>query len=141
MTLQDFTDAELLAEIQERMARPKTERGKPMMTRDQRNAKALHGLAEIVGKEFRVSPDEIIQPGRLGCVVPPRQFVMALLRQEMQLSFAEIAGLMGLKEHGSVMHAQKSVDKRLKSDSAINKLFTTRAQRVLANPLLNSLFD
>jgi chromosomal replication initiator protein len=66
---------------------------------------------------FNISYDEIIGTRRNKEIVLPRQIAMYFMRTELHLSFPIIASRLGGRDHTTVMHGVKKLEKIIPSDS------------------------
>ena len=73
------------------------------------------GIIETVCAFYEVSIDDILGPSREKRFSMPRQIIMNLLRQELNLSYPAIGNELGGRDHTTAMHADNKI--RLKVDS------------------------
>ena len=82
--------------------------------------RSLHSIEDIkseVAKYFGVKKQELILEGRKKSVTIPRQLVMYLARKHLGMSFSQIGNHLGGKNHTTVIHACRKVQKSLDSRS------------------------
>lgn len=71
------------------------------------------GAEEIINKvclHFKIKPSQIRSEKRDAFLVGPRQIAMYLLKKELGLSFSEIGGLLGGRDHTTIMHGVSKVE-------------------------------
>ncbi len=71
-------------------------------------------VIELVCKNFRVSPEELLSRSRKKRISEPRQVAMFLLRKHTDSSLAAI-GHRFQRDHATVLHAIRSVEKKMAS--------------------------
>ena len=76
-------------------------------------------VVETVIKHFKCSPAELRGRGRGKEIVLPRQVAMYVLRAETGASLVEIGGLLGGRDHSTVMHGIEKMEKHLESDTSL----------------------
>ncbi len=75
-------------------------------------------LAKHVAKEFLVDDDFLIKKDRTYQVVYPKKVMMYVLRKNTKLTLQQIATVVGLKDHCTVVHHLQDVDGLLSYDEA-----------------------
>ncbi len=75
----------------------------------------------IVAEHFNITPEDILGKVRKKTIVYPRQIAMFILRNELTYSYPEIATHCGGRDHTTVMHACRKIEKTLTSDTALKK--------------------
>ncbi len=68
---------------------------------------------------YNISYDEIIGTRRNKEIVLPRQVAMYFMRTELHLSFPIIASKLGGRDHTTVMHGVKKLEKNIPTDSGL----------------------
>jgi chromosomal replication initiator protein len=76
-------------------------------------------VVETVIKHFKCSPAELRGRGRGKEIVLPRQVAMYVLRAETGASLVEIGGLLGGRDHSTIMHGIDKMEKHLESDTSL----------------------
>jgi hypothetical protein len=66
-------------------------------------------ITSIVAEHYRLEPDWITGSLRPEYIVWPRQVAMALCREQLDLSLAAVGAAFGRRDHGTVMHAVRTV--------------------------------
>jgi chromosomal replication initiator protein len=75
-----------------------------------RHVNARH-IVEKTARHFNITTEDIIGSKRDKYIVVPRQVAMYLLRNELKLSFPNIAKELGRKDHTTAMHSYKKIEK------------------------------
>ena len=78
-------------------------------------------IQHCVAEEFGISVQEIKTKRRNKTVVLPRQTAMYLSRELTDLSFPEIGGFFGGKDHTTVLHSYKKIKEAITSDFALKE--------------------
>ncbi len=76
-------------------------------------------IMDAVGKYYQVSLSDLLSKKRTAAVSHPRQMAMALTKELTSLSLPAIAKNFGGRDHTTVMHAIKQVDKRRQEDPEV----------------------
>ena len=82
--------------------------------------RSLHSIEDIkseVAKYFGVKKQELVIEGRKKSVTIPRQLVMYLARKHLGMSYSQIGNYLGGKNHTTVIHACRKIQKSLDSGS------------------------
>ena len=106
--------------------------GRPVTRAAVEEALAAHGngdgqgltVARIVNevcREYRLSRDEIASPRRTARVAVPRQVAMYLCRHHTDAPLATIGADLGGRDHSTVAHALKAIERRLQHDMALRQ--------------------
>src|SRR5438093_13354933 len=106
-------------------------------------ARAAHGngdgqgltVARIVNevcREYRLSRDEIASPRRTARVAVPRQVAMYLCRHHTDAPLATIGADLGGRDHSTVAHALKAIERRLREDAALREAVAALKARLQA---------
>jgi chromosomal replication initiator protein len=88
-------------------------------------------IISLVAERFQVTVEQMCGRRRTQGIVLPRQVAMYLLRQLTDLSFQEIGGCFGGRDHTTVIYACEKIAQRIESDNAsaekVNGLVSTLA--------------
>ena len=71
-------------------------------------------IKETVAKYFNVNKDDLASDKRSNDITFPRQIAMYLCREIANLSFPKIGDEFGKRDHSTVMHAYKKIEKEMK---------------------------
>ena len=74
-------------------------------------------IQEIVSKYFNIDKKDLVSTKKSNDIVYPRQIAMYLCRSIGQMSFPKIAEEFNKKDHTTVMHAYKKIEKDIKENS------------------------
>jgi len=74
-------------------------------------------IQEIVAKYFNIDKKDLVSTKKSNDVVYPRQIAMFLCRNIGQMSFPKIAEEFNKKDHTTIMHAYKKIEKDVKENS------------------------
>ena len=89
-----------------------------MISSDRRETLTPSMLLEIVADHFVVSSDDIISARRDKEIVIPRQVVMYLCRNELNMKQEAIGRLLD-KDHSTIIYGLKKIDQLLKTDESL----------------------
>jgi chromosomal replication initiator protein len=81
---------------------------------------AMDDIEEIVAARFHVKISEMKSRRRSKTLVHPRQIAMYLCRELTDASFPEIGRQFGGKDHTTIIHACKQINKAKEADSTLN---------------------
>lgn len=90
-------------------------------------------IQKNVAAHFSVKISDLKSKKRLQALVLPRQIAMYISRQLTDCSFPEIGERFGGKDHSTIIHAIKKIDKQMKENPELEKTINT-----LTNNLTNS---
>jgi chromosomal replication initiator protein len=71
-------------------------------------------IKETVAKYFNINKDDLASDKRSNDITFPRQIAMYLCREIANLSFPKIGDEFGKRDHSTVMHAYKKIEKEIK---------------------------
>ena len=74
-------------------------------------------IQEIVAKYFDIDKKDLVSTKKSNDIVYPRQIAMYLCRNIGQMSFPKIAEEFNKKDHTTIMHAYKKIEKDVKENS------------------------
>lgn len=93
---------------------------------DRERRYSIESIQRIVADFYKVSISDLKSPRRTKTLAHPRQVAMYLCKKHVRSSFPEIGSKFGGKDHTTVMHACRKIEKMLASDillqSDINSL-------------------
>jgi chromosomal replication initiator protein len=78
-------------------------------------------ILEIVANHYGLSLEELHGRSRSRRVALPRQVAMYILREEANLSFPQIGGELGGRDHTTVMHAHEKIVNLIAQDDSIRR--------------------
>jgi len=74
-------------------------------------------IQEIVAKYFSIDKKDLVSTKKSNDIVHPRQIAMFLCREIGQMSFPKIGDEFGGRDHTTVMHAYKKIEKEIKENT------------------------
>jgi chromosomal replication initiator protein len=77
-------------------------------------------IIKAVGEFFNVSPEELLRRNRKKEVVEPRQIVMYLMRDILEMSYPYIGEKMG-RDHTTAIHAVEKISQEINKNSSLNQ--------------------
>jgi chromosomal replication initiator protein len=87
-------------------------------------------IQEVVCEYFDVQPAELIGESRVKKFAVPRHIAQYLCRQLTELSYPEIGQRFGGRDHTSVIHAVRKVEKDLQTDSNVKNIISYLIRRI-----------
>ena len=73
---------------------------------------------------YSVSKELILSKIRTKEVACPRQICICVLREKMNMSYAEIGTFSSNRDHSSILEAYKKMNKMIESDGELNKFIS-----------------
>ncbi len=91
-------------------------------------------IQEVVAKYFNLNPKDLKSSKRSNDLAYPRQIAMYLCRDIAQMQLAKIGESFGKRDHTTVMHACKKIEKEIKEDGNGNtKLIVDSVKNLILN--------
>lgn len=78
-------------------------------------------VVETVAKFYNISVPEMVSASRNKELVQPRQIAMYLIRQETDASLPEIGGLLGGRDHTTIIHGVERIKDRLEAEEQLRR--------------------
>jgi len=78
-------------------------------------------VIETVAKFYNISVADMVSPSRSRELVQPRQIAMYLIRQETDASLPEIGGLLGGRDHTTIIHGVERIKDRLETEEQLRR--------------------
>ena len=82
-------------------------------------------IQKIVSKYFNIKVSEIKGKKKNNSIVLPRQIAMYIIRKTTSLSFPEIGDLFGGRDHSTVIHSIKKIEKLYKEEKPVKNSVDT----------------
>jgi chromosomal replication initiator protein len=82
-------------------------------------------IQKTVATHFNIKVADIKSPKRLKALVLPRQIAMYLARQLTSCSYPEIGERFGGKDHSTIIHAIKKIEKQMEQDFQLRSTINT----------------
>ena len=89
-------------------------------------------IQETVAKYFSIDKNDLISDKRSNDIAFPRQIAMYLCREVANMSFPQIGIDFGKRDHSTVMHAYKKIDKEIKEKNN-TKLIVESVKNIILN--------
>ncbi len=102
--------------------------------RRERSSVTPSALVNIVASHYNLSPEALRGPSRQKKLALGRHVAMMLLHQELGITLSEIGRLFGGRDHSTVDHACKKVERLANSDTALRADLVT-LREALQRPL------
>lgn len=102
------------------------------MIRQKDSIISVEYIQEIVCKYFDVSSKDLQSSQRSNDITFPRQIGMYLCRSLTNESFPKIGDMFGKRDHTTVMHACKKIERKIKED-ANTKLIVESVKKIILN--------
>jgi chromosomal replication initiator protein len=77
---------------------------------------SIESIQKLVADHFRIKVSELKSDKRLKAIVLPRQVAIFLCRELTKASYPEIGDRFGGKDHSTIIHSVKKIDKQIISD-------------------------
>lgn len=74
-------------------------------------------IVKTVAAFYGIEEDEIYNKGRKKEVIKPRQVIMYLLREDLDISFPSIGEKVGNRDHSTVIHSYEKIKNDIKTDN------------------------
>ena len=74
-----------------------------------------------VSEYYKISVDDLCKKTRKKEIVHPRQVLMFILREDLDVSFLNIGNLLGGRDHSTVIHSYEKVKSNLNNDYKLKK--------------------
>ncbi|OUQ12765.1 chromosomal replication initiator protein DnaA [Lachnoclostridium sp. An14] len=76
-------------------------------------------IVSMVAEQYEVSPEEIISQKRSRNIARPRQVVMYLCRNMLNIPLQEVGRALGGRDHTTIMHGVDKITEELKTDASL----------------------
>ena len=76
-------------------------------------------IVSMVAEQYEVSPEEIISQKRSRNIARPRQVVMYLCRNMLNIPLQEVGRALGRRDHTTIMHGVDKITEELKTDPSL----------------------
>lgn len=88
---------------------------------DQSSNFTIESILSAVAKFYKLKGSDFKSNSKLRSIARPRQIAMYLIRKYTTLGFKEIGNYFGGRDHTTIMHACKEIEKKIESDSEIKE--------------------
>ncbi|MBR3903763.1 MAG: chromosomal replication initiator protein DnaA [Akkermansia sp.] len=83
---------------------------------------SIADIQKSVASEFGIRVDDINGRRRTAAIAHPRQIAMYLARQHTACSLQDIGAAFGGRDHGTVLHAMRTIEEKLHSDPSLRDI-------------------
>ncbi len=90
-------------------------------------------IIEVVANHFNISPQDIKGNKRNAEIVFPRQVVMYLCREVIEIPLKKIGEILGGRDHTTIMHGSDKIKTEMKTNENTDKLITTIINKLNPN--------
>lgn len=97
-----------------------------------RGAVTRDDVMQAVTRHFSVGRRELAGRSRTKDIVLPRQVAMYLLRLETDASLVEIGGELGGRDHTTVLHGIRQVERSLETDASMRSMIVSIKEAIVA---------
>ena len=97
---------------------------------ERRRIVSVEEILKAVAERFQMRPIELKAKKRTKAVVVPRQIAMYLCREISNLSYPDIGRQFGGKDHTTVMHACRRIEKQASEDSSLRHMLDRMIQQL-----------
>lgn len=91
------------------------------VTQEPKKRVAPQEILETVGNFFNIKTTQMKGPKRNRPIVRPRQMVMYLCKTELGLTLEDIGGLLGGRDHTTIMHGIETITHELSTNTRLRK--------------------
>ena len=91
-------------------------------------------IRELVARRWRVRPDALASKRRTRDVTVPRQVAMYLIKETLGMSLSRIGQLFGGRDHSTVIHSIRKVEKEMERDPAFRSLVDAAREELDEQP-------
>lgn len=102
------------------------------MTLQKENIISSDYIQEVVSNYFKIDKRDLISSKKSNDITYPRQIAMYLCRTVGQMSFPKIGSDFGGRDHTTVMHAYKKIEKEIKENTN-TKLIVESVKNIITN--------
>lgn len=82
---------------------------------------SIKDIIKVVSDFYGIEESAISEKGRKKEVIKPRQIIMYLLREDLDISFPSIGEKVGNRDHSTVIHSYEKIKNDLKTDPELNQ--------------------
>lgn len=93
-----------------------------LMTRKTTGGISIADIQQRVAHEFGLKVEDINGRRRTAAIAHPRQVAMFLARQHTSSSLQDIGAAFGGRDHGTVLHAMRTIEEKLRMDSSLRDM-------------------
>ena len=87
-------------------------------------------IFRVITEFYNIQKEDLVKKGRKKEISHPRQVMMFLLRQELQVPFSTIGQLLGGRDHTTALHAFEKIDKNKENNMRLKEELSTLKERL-----------
>jgi len=87
-----------------------------LLAQEAKNVMTIERIQQGVAFNFDVRLGDMVSRKRPASLVLPRQVAMYLARELTELSYQDLGSAFGGRDHGTIMHACRTIEKKMKAD-------------------------
>ena len=95
---------------------------KDLLRQQRTNKVSVSEIQQRVAEEFNIRLADINGRRRTAAIAHPRQVAMYLARKHTDTSLQDIGAAFGGRDHGTVLHAARTIEQKLKDDSELRSV-------------------
>jgi chromosomal replication initiator protein len=90
-----------------------------LLQQEAKNVMTIDRIQKSVAENYDIRLADMVSRKRPAAIAFPRQVAMYLSRELTGLSYQEIGNAFGARDHGTIMHACRTIERRIKEDDAV----------------------
>ena len=90
-----------------------------LLQQEAKNVMTIDRIQKGVAENYDIRLADMVSRKRPAAIAFPRQVAMYLSRELTGLSYQEIGNAFGSRDHGTIMHACRTIERRIKEDDAV----------------------
>ena len=105
---------------------------KDILQEEARHSITIEQIQRRVAEHFDVRLADMTSKRRPASIAFPRQVAMYLARELTKASLNEIGDAFGGRDHGTVLHANRTIEEKMKADEKLRRIVTYLAEKLVA---------
>ncbi len=95
-----------------------------LLREEEKRQIGIEDIQQHVAEAFNLKIADLSSPRRTAKIAHPRQIAMYLARRFTELSLQSISAAFARRDHGTVIHATRTVERKMENDPALRDLIT-----------------
>jgi chromosomal replication initiator protein len=95
-----------------------------LLQQEAKNVMTIDRIQKGVAEIYDIRLADMVSRKRPAAIAFPRQVAMYLARELTNLSYQEIGTAFGGRDHGTIMHACRTIERRMKEEDAVRHRVT-----------------
>ncbi len=95
-----------------------------LLRKEEKKQISIEDIQEHVADVFNLKINDLCSTRRTAKIAHPRQIAMYLARRFTSLSLQSISAAFGKRDHGTVIHATRTIERKMESDVELRELIT-----------------